>query len=406
MTVAPAPAVATATPRVTPKTTTTPGRPVDAPLAGIRVADFSRVLAGPFATMMLADFGADVIKIERPGGDDTRAWVPPVDDNGIGTYFSSVNRNKRSVVCDLRTPAGLAEAREIALSADVVIENFRPGVMEQIGLDYEALRARRPDLVYCSITGFGTAGGAHLPGYDLLVQAVGGLMSVTGSPDSEPSKVGVALVDVVTGQNAVVGILAALRARDRDGVGQRVEVNLLSSLLSGLVNQASSTLATGEAPVRMGNAHPSIAPYETFGTGDGPLAIAVGTDRQFDGLVTVLGVPELATDARFRSNTDRVRNRVALKRMLQQRLRAHPAAHWADLLSLHGVPAGKVNTIPEALDLAERLGLSPVVSVAGGPGERVSRQVTNPIRLSATPARYLRPPPRLGEHVGARFTDT
>ena len=206
-----------------------PDGPPAAPLAGIKVADFSRVLAGPFATMMLADFGADVIKVESPAGDDTRAWVPPVDEHGAGTYFSSVNRNKRSVVCDLRTEEGLAQARDIALTADVVVENFRPGVMQRFGLDYESLRAERPDLVYCSITGFGSKGGAHLPGYDLLVQAVGGLMSVTGSPESEPSKVGVALVDVVTGQNAVVGILAALRSRDQTGRGQRVEVNLLSS---------------------------------------------------------------------------------------------------------------------------------------------------------------------------------
>ncbi|MDF9276856.1 CoA transferase, partial [Arthrobacter sp. EH-1B-1] len=225
------------------------------PLEGVRVADFSRVLAGPYASMMLADFGADVIKVESPAGDDTRSWTPPVDEHGVGTYFSSVNRNKRSVVCDLRTDEGLARAKELALSSDVIIENFRPGVMKKFGLDYETLHALKPDLIYCSITGFGSTAGAHLPGYDLLVQAVGGLMSVTGSLDSEPSKVGVALVDVVTGQNAALGILAALRHKDATGQGQRIDVNLLSSLLAGLVNQASSTLATGEAPQRMGNAH-------------------------------------------------------------------------------------------------------------------------------------------------------
>lgn len=371
------------------------------PLSGIKVADFSRVLAGPFASMMLADFGADVIKIEHPAGDDTRAWVPPVDENGMGSYFSSVNRNKRSVVCDLRTASGLAEARTIALAADVVIENFRPGVMERYGLDDASLRRERPHLVYCSITGFGTDGGAHLPGYDLLVQAVGGLMSVTGSPDSEPSKVGVALVDVITGQNAVVGILASLRVRDLTGQGQRVEVNLLSSLLAGMVNQSSSTLATGTAPRRMGNAHPSIAPYETFRTQDGPIAVAVGTDKQFATLVRVLGQPDLADDDRFGSNTDRLAHRVQLKELLEESLRHRPAADWSATLLLEGVPAGKVNSIAEALDLAATLGLAPVVNVTHG--SRTSRQIANPIRLSHTPAQYLRPPPLLGEHAGATF---
>ncbi|WP_026551396.1 CoA transferase [Arthrobacter sp. H20] len=373
------------------------------PLNGIKVADFSRVLAGPFASMMLADFGADVIKVESPFGDDTRSWTPPVDEYGVGTYFSSVNRNKRSVVCDLTTPEGQAAALEIAVTADVVIENFRPGIMERFGLDYESLKDRRPDLIYCSITGFGSTGGAHLPGYDLLVQAVGGLMSVTGGLDSEPSKVGVALVDVVTGQNAVVGILAALRSLEQTGVGQRVDVNLLSSLLSGLVNQASSTLATGESPQRMGNAHPSIAPYETLRTADGPLAVAVGTDKQFAGLVRVLGVPELSGDERFAGNSNRVANRVVLKSLLEQQLGSNSAAEWSELLSLAGVPAGKVNSIVEALELADTLGLSPVVEIANADGTRTSQQVANPIHLSGTPARYLRPPPLLGEHNGAAF---
>ena len=375
------------------------------PLHGIRVADFSRVLAGPFATMMLADFGADVIKIEHPLGDDTRAWVPPVDENGMGSYFASVNRNKRSVTCDLRTESGLAEARALALQADVVIENFRPGVMEQYGLDYATLKAENPELVYCSITGFGRAGGAALPGYDLLVQAVGGLMSVTGSPDSEPSKVGVALVDVLTGQNAVIGILAALRSRDETGRGQRVDVNLLSSLLAGLVNQASSTLATGIAPKRLGNAHPSIAPYETFRTLDDPIAVAVGTDKQFAALVQVLGVPDLADDARFGSNADRLAHRDVLKTMLEKQLETRPAPEWTALLSAARVPAGKVNSIAEALELAAELGLAPIVPVTDAAGSRVSRQIANPINLSDTPARYLRPPPLLGEHAGATFAD-
>ncbi|WP_035768409.1 CaiB/BaiF CoA transferase family protein [Arthrobacter castelli] len=373
-------------------------------LDGLKVADFSRVLAGPFATMMLADFGADVIKVERPSGDDTRSWVPPVDDYGVGTYFSSVNRNKRSITCDLGTDDGLAEATAVAMEADVIIENFRPGVMERYGLDYETLHAKRPETIYCSITGFGSTGGANLPGYDLLVQAVGGLMSVTGSPDSEPSKVGVALVDVVTGQNAVVGILTALRALDQTGAGQRVEVNLLSSLLSGLVNQASSTLATGQAPQRMGNAHPSIAPYETLQTSDGPLAVAVGTDKQFQALTRMLSVPELGTDPRFADNSCRVANRDELKSLLEEQLRNNSAANWASVLTDEGVPAGKVNSIVEALGLAETLGLAPVVEIDAGDGSRASQQVANPIRLSGTPAEYRKVPPLLGEHTGASFS--
>ncbi|SDI72350.1 Crotonobetainyl-CoA:carnitine CoA-transferase CaiB [Arthrobacter subterraneus] len=374
------------------------------PLEGIRIADFSRVLAGPYASMMLADFGADVIKVESPAGDDTRSWTPPVDEHGVGTYFSSVNRNKRSVVCDLRTSEGLKRAKELALGSDVIIENFRPGVMKKFGLDYETLHAEKPDLIYCSITGFGSTAGAHLPGYDLLVQAVGGLMSVTGSLDSEPSKVGVALVDVVTGQNAALGILAALRHKDATGTGQRIDVNLLSSLLAGLVNQASSTLATGEAPQRMGNAHPSIAPYETLATADGPLAVAVGTDRQFGSLVRILGVPELADDERFRTNTQRVAHRDELKALLEEQLAKRPAAEWSAVLSKEGVPAGKVNSIMEALDLAKELGLDPAVEMADDAGPRTSHQVANPIHLSETPASYRRLPPLLDEHNDAAFT--
>ncbi|MGH3704736.1 MAG: CaiB/BaiF CoA transferase family protein, partial [Agromyces sp.] len=260
-------------------------------LSGVRVADFSRVLAGPYATMMLADFGADVVKIESPAGDDTRHWRPPVDASGQATYFGSVNRNKRSVALDLTDPAGLAEAHRLAASADVVIENFRPGVMDRFGLAYDEVRAANPGVVYCSITGFGTGEGAALAGYDLLVQAVGGLMSITGAADGEPAKAGVALVDVLTGQNAVAGILLALRERDRTGLGQRVEVNLLQGLLSALTNQAASTLATGTPPRRLGNAHPSIAPYAVFHASDRELVIAVGNDKQFRALAAVLGDP-------------------------------------------------------------------------------------------------------------------
>ena len=336
---------------------------LEGPLAGVRVADFSRVLAGPYATMLLADFGADVIKVESPAGDDTRGWLPPVDAAGRSTYFGGVNRNKRSVVLDLADAAGLAEARRLAASADVVVENFRPGVMARFGLDYEGVRASNPGVVYCSITGFGTGDGATLAGYDLLVQAVGGLMSITGEPDGEPSKVGVALVDVLTGQNALAGILLALRDRDRTGVGQLVEVNLLQSLLSALTNQASSTLATGTAPRRMGNRHPSIAPYAVFRAADRELVIAVGNDKQFRALAGVLGAAGLADDARFASNADRVAHRDELHEAIEAALAAASAAHWVDDLTRAGVPAGLVNDVAEAVAFAESLGLEPVVEL-------------------------------------------
>ena len=373
---------------------------LEGPLAGVRVADFSRVLAGPYATMLLADFGADVIKVESPSGDDTRGWLPPVDATGRSTYFGGVNRNKRSVVLDLADAAGLAEARRLAASADVVVENFRPGVMARFGLDYEGVRASNPGVVYCSITGFGTGDGATLAGYDLLVQAVGGLMSITGEPDGEPSKVGVALVDVLTGQNALAGILLALRDRDRTGVGQLVEVNLLQSLLSALTNQASSTLATGTAPRRMGNRHPSIAPYAVFRAADRELVIAVGNDKQFRALASVLGASGLAEDARFASNAERVAHRDELHEEIEAALAAASAAHWVDDLTRAGVPAGLVNDVAEAVAFAESLGLEAVVEL-GDTARPPHRSIANPIGLDAARPRYRTPPPELGEHDGA-----
>ena len=374
-------------------------------LTGIRVADFSRVLAGPYATMMLADFGADVIKIESPGGDDTRAWTPPVDANGQSTYFGAVNRNKRSVVCDLRTAEGLAAAREIAETADVVVENFRPGVMERYGLDAATLQAANPGLVYCSISGFGREQGAALAGYDLLVQAVGGLMSITGHPDTAPTKVGVAVVDVLTGLNALSGILLALRERDRTGVGQRVEVDLLTSLLAGLTNQASSTLATGVAPQRLGNAHPSIAPYEVFEASDRELVVAVGNDRQFRSFATILELPELADDLRFATNESRVAHRAELRTAINGALEVGTAAHWVSACAATGVPAGMVNSVAEAFDFAASLGLDAVAQVSDEATGRIQVQPANPIHLSSVPARYERVAPALGEHDGAVWLD-
>jgi crotonobetainyl-CoA:carnitine CoA-transferase CaiB-like acyl-CoA transferase len=371
-------------------------------LGDLRILDFSRVLAGPFATMMLADLGATVIKVERPGGgDETRSWGPPYDARGEATYFQSVNRNKDSVVLDLSAAEDLQRAHELAGDADVLVENFRPGVMDRLGLGYESLAAERPGLVYCSITGFGAGAGAELPGYDLLVQALGGLMSITGSPDGEPQKVGVALVDVIAGLFASVGILAALRDRDRTGEGQRVEVDLLSALLAALVNQGSAHTIAGAVPGRLGNAHPSISPYELYDTGDGQLVLAVGNDRQFTTLCEVLGAPGLATDVRFASNGDRVSHREALRSELERRLAERSAPEWAAALTEVRVPAGVVNDVAGAFALAASLGLDPIVDVPSRDGDPV-RLTRNPIRLSRTPPGYRSAPPRLPGEADSR----
>jgi crotonobetainyl-CoA:carnitine CoA-transferase CaiB-like acyl-CoA transferase len=359
-------------------------------LDGIVVADFSRVLAGPYATMLLADLGADVVKVERPGGDDTRHWGPPWLD-GQATYFIAANRNKTSVTLDLRDPADLEQARALAARADVVVENFRPGAFDRLGLGYDEVRTANPEVVYCSITGFGDAGGRHLPGYDLLVQASGGLMSITGSAPGHPVKVGVALVDVVTGLHAAFGIVAALRHRQLTGEGQRIEVNLLSSLLSALVNQASAYVAAGVVPEIMGNRHPSIAPYETYPTADKPLVIAVGNDAQFRACMTVLGLTALADDPLFATNPARVINRDALFESMAAALSREPADAWFEQLTAVGVPCGPINDIAEAFALATRLGLDPIVDAGGVPG------VAHPVTFSKTPATYRLPPPTLAE---------
>ncbi|MFJ9414590.1 CaiB/BaiF CoA transferase family protein [Streptomyces sp. NPDC101227] len=364
-------------------------------LEGIVVADFSRVLAGPLAAATLADLGAEVIKVERPGtGDDTRAWGPPFAADGTAAYFDAANRSKRGLALDLGDPDDAAAARELARRADVLIENFRPGSLAKYGLDHAATRAANPGLVHCTITGFGSGEGAHLPGYDFVVQAVGGLMSITGEPGGTPLKAGVALVDVLTAKDAATGILAALRHRDRTGRGQLVEVNLLSSLLGSLVNQASGHLATGHDPGPMGNRHPSIAPYETLACRGGLLAVAVGNDRQFRALAGALGAPELAGDVRFARNQDRVRHRTDLVRALEELLAADTPQGWTERLGAASVPCGPVNTLSEALALAERLGLAPVTPV----GEGRIPQVASPLRLSETPVAQPQAPPRLDEH--------
>jgi crotonobetainyl-CoA:carnitine CoA-transferase CaiB-like acyl-CoA transferase len=362
-------------------------------LGGLKVLDFSRVLAGPLATMVLGDLGAEVTKVESPAGDDTRQWGPPYDEAGDATYFQAVNRNKQSLVLDLTDPSDLVRAQGLACEADVVVENFRPGVTERFGLDYESLQVPNPGLIYCSITGFGAGKGATLPGYDLLVQAVGGLMSITGAPDGEPQKVGVALVDVLAGLFSTIGILAALEHRHQSGEGQLVEVDLLSALLAALVNQASAYTVAGVVPERMGNAHPSITPYEPLRCADRELVIAVGNDRQFGALCDVLGSPELASDLRFGTNAARIANRAAMRAALEERLAARPAGDWAELLTAARVPAGVVNDVGAAFELARSLGLDPVVSIAREDGTTIEL-ARNPIRLSATPPSYRSAPPR------------
>jgi crotonobetainyl-CoA:carnitine CoA-transferase CaiB-like acyl-CoA transferase len=359
------------------------------PLTGLLVADFTRVLAGPYCTMLLGDLGATVVKVEGPDGDETRHWMPPVRPGPHGdeaTYYLSVNRSKRAVTLDFGDAADLATARALAARADVVVENFKPGGLGRFGLDYPTVRTENPRVVYASISGFGA--GSQLPGYDVLAQAVSGLMSVTGSPDGDPAKAGVAIVDVVTGLHAAVGILAALRHRDVTGEGQRVEVNLLSSALSALVNQSGAFAAAGVVPQRLGNDHPSIYPYGPFPTAEGHIVIAVGNDGQFARLRTALGV---TADPRFARARERTLHRDALRPVLETALAARTAREWYDILTAAGVPCAPILDIGEAFAWADGLGLDPVVS-AGADGERMP-VVRHPITFSATPAAYPLAPP-------------
>lgn len=363
---------------------------ITGPLSGVVVADFSRVLAGPYATMLLGDLGATVIKVESLAGDDTRHWGPPWTGAGESTYFQSINRNKRSIALDLRTPEGQRRGLALLQRADVMIENFRGASMARLGFDYDTVRLGNPGLVYCSITGFGTHGGAELPGYDLVVQAVSGLMSLTG-PDAEtPTKTGIATADVLTGLHAAVGILAALHHRERTGQGQHVELNLMSSMLSGLVNFGGAYALTGDVTHGMGIRHPSICPYEPFPTADRLLIITAGNDRQFRALCDCLHLSHLADDPRFATNSARVAHRESLIAALGAELRTRSADEWFALLTAAGIPCGPINDVAEGMRLAESLGLEPIVDVGG------SAQVANPLRLSATAVSYRRRPPALG----------
>src|SRR4051812_36121015 len=371
--------------------------PGTGPLAGLLVADFSRILAGPYATMLLADLGAEVVKVEGPQGDDTRTWVPPVTEAGVSTYFLGVNRNKRSVSLDLKDEGDRAVGQELASRADVLVENFRPGALGRFGLDYATVAAANPGVVYASISGFGSGErGRALPGYDLIVQAMSGLMSLTGSPDGEPYRAGISVFDVMAGLHATIGVLSALHKRQQTGRGQHVEVNLLSSALSGLVNQSSAYVASGTVPTRMGNSHPSLFPYEPLACSDRDLIVTAGNNGQFRKLVEVLGVPELSDDPRFARNEDRTANRDELRPLLVERLRTRTAREWFDDIIAAGVPCGPINTVDGGVAFATDIGLEPVVEV--GEGDRMVPSVRNPIRFSETPPDYRLPPPALDEH--------
>jgi crotonobetainyl-CoA:carnitine CoA-transferase CaiB-like acyl-CoA transferase len=369
---------------------------VNGPLSGVLVADFSRILAGPYGTMLLADLGAEVVKVEAPGGDDTRSWQPPVRD-GVSTYYLAVNRNKRSIALDLKDPDDLVAAQELARRADVLVENFKPGGLARFGLDYDTVAAANPRLVYASISGFGSGPkGAVLPGYDLIVQAISGLMSLTGDPDGEPFRAGISVFDVMAGLHATIGVLAALNARHETGRGQHVEVNLLSSALSGLVNQSSAYVAGGVVPLRMGNSHPSLFPYEPLPCSDGELIITAGNNGQFRKLSEVLGVPELADDPRFDRNELRTANREELRPLLVERLRTRTRMEWFRDIIAAGVPCGPINTVDGGVAFAEDIGLDPVVTV--GSGASAVPTVRNPITFSETAPSYRLPPPSLDEH--------
>ncbi|HEX8229012.1 MAG TPA: CoA transferase [Chloroflexia bacterium] len=368
------------------------------PLADIRVLDMSRVLAGPYCTMMMGDLGADVIKVESPEGDDTRRWGPPYQ-GGESAYYLSCNRNKRSIVLDLDTEEGRDVARQLASRSQVLVENFRQGTMEKWGLGYEQLSRDNPGLVYCSISGYGRTGPlSHLPGYDFVMQGAGGVMSFTGEADGPPQKVGVAIVDLTAGMFALSAILAALRVRDLTGLGQHIDISLLDSHLAWLANVGSNYLVSGEVPPRYGNAHPNIVPYQAFATSDGWLIVAVGNDRQWGRLCDALSRPHLSNDPRFATNSGRVENRPVLVPMLEEIFAQRSTAEWLSLLEAAYVPAGPVNDVAQALSHPQVAAREMVHEVAH-PGIGAVKMVASPLKLSSTPPTIRRHPPLLGEHT-------
>jgi len=385
-----------------------------AALAGIKVLDLSRILAGPSAAQLLGDLGADVVKVEKPDeGDDTRKWGPPYVQGTSGektdesAYYLSANRNKRSIAIDIGSASGRELVHQLLAQSDILVENYKVGGLAKYGLAYEQIKDRYPGLIYCSVTGFGHTGPyATRPGYDFLIQGMGGIMSLTGVPDGEPMKVGVGIADVMTGMYATVGILAALQHRQRTGQGQHIDISLLDTQISWLVNAGTNYLTDGQLPTRLGNGHPNIVPYQVFSTADAPMILAVGNDAQFRRFCEVAGIDEVASDERYATNPMRIRNRVALCELVGNALSTRPRATWLQELEAVGVPCGPVNNLedvfadPHVKARGAELRM-PCEWAAGGE----IGLLANPLRMSATPPSYRRPPPRLNEHAAEVLAD-
>ena len=384
------------------------------PLSGLRVLDLSRILAGPTCTQLLGDYGADVVKIEKPGqGDDTRAWGPPYLQGADGAtraesaYFVAANRNKRSVALDISTPKGAETVRALAAASDVVIENFKLGALKRYGLDHETLLAAHPSLIYCSITGFGQTGpNAHKPGYDLLAQGYGGIMSLTGAPEGEPTKVGVGVADVVCGLYAASAILAALRHRDATGAGQHIDLALVDSQVAWLVNAGTNYLVSGQEQPRLGNQHPNIVPYQVFAASDGHVIVAAGNDAQYARLCALLGRPDLAEHADYRRNIDRIANRDALVTVLSAEISQWTKRALVDAMEETGVPGGPINTVGEvfASDQVAARDMQVMVPDPDTPDGAVP-VIGNPVKFSGTPVNYRNPPPKCGAHTDEVLAD-
>ncbi len=368
------------------------------PLQGIRVLDLSRVLAGPYCTMVLGDLGADVIKVEPPEGDETRGWGPPFAE-GESAYYLCVNRNKRGIVINLKTDEGKKILCDLALRSDVLVENFRPGTLKKFGLDFETLHELNPKLIYCSITGFGQTGSMRdKPGYDFMIQALGGLMSITGEPEGEPMKTGVAIVDLFAGQNAIIAILAALQARTLTGKGQHLDISLFDSQLGWLANVASNYLISGKLPKRHGNAHPNIVPYQSFQASDGWFAIAVGNDKQFVALCKVIGKSELAIDPRFAKNSARVENRGELIPLLKSIFVTRSVSEWLSVLEQAEIPCGPIQNFEQVFSMSTVKEREMIVKM-NHPTIGELPLVGSPLKMSDTPVEYRLPPPLMGEHT-------
>lgn len=367
-------------------------------LSNIRILDLSRVLAGPYCTMILGDLGAEVIKVEAPGGsDETRRWGPPFQ-NGVSAYYLSTNRNKKGVTIDLKTEEGNEAIKKLVLESDVIINNFKTGTMERLGLDYETLQALNPAIIYCSITGFGETGpNKDMPGYDFIIQAMSGLMSITGDDRSGPQKLGVAITDILTGLYACIGIQAALLERTKSGKGQKIDISLYDSAVSALVNIGSNYLMSGKIPKALGNHHANIVPYQTFNTSDGEIVIAVGTDKQFKTLCAIIGKPELSADKRFLTNADRVKHRDELAPLLQAALSKKPTNYWQKRCNEENIPCGPIQNLSEVAKDPQLIARNMFISCEH-PTAGAIKMIGSPLKLSRTPVTYRLHPPDAGEH--------